>query len=184
MENLSSASGQPARPEPPAVRRSDRAFADPAGVADVLRRGEVGHLGLTDAAGPYVVPVSYGFVARDDGITIYLHGAGEGRKAAAIAAGLPVCFEVAIRHGLHGLDATVCDLGVDYESVIGFGRGRLVTDPAERRAGLVAVVDHYQPGRGQETPDPAPDRVTLLALDLTTWSGKRCLPPGAVPAAE
>lgn len=153
-------------------RRAERAFHDWPTIADILRRADLGHLGLVDAAGPYVVPISYGVVARAEAITVYLHGAPEGRKLAALTADPRVCFEVALRQSLAGVAGSVCDLTVYYDSVIGFGRGRVVTDPDERRAGLAAIVDHYQPGRGPEVPDPVPARVAVLALDLTAWSGK------------
>jgi len=166
--------------EPPlALRRAERGFTDQAEIVDVLQRGEVGHLGLVDQAGPYVVPVSYGFAAGRDRITVYLHGAATGRKLAALAGDDRVCFEVMVRHGLHGTAGEVCELGVDYESVMGFGHGRLISDPAERRAGLATIVAHYAPERASETPDPVPEHIALLALDLTAWSGKRLLPAGA-----
>jgi len=164
------------QPGPPVtLRRAERAFCDQPAIRDILQRAEVGQLGLVDAAGPYVIPVSYGVTAGENGLTIYLHGAGEGRKIAALEYDPRVCFEVAIRQGLGGTEGDVCHLTAYYESAIGFGRGRIVTDPAERRAGLMAVIEHYAPGRGYEVPDPVPEAVTVLALDLTAWSGKRNL---------
>ena len=56
----------------------------------LLRRAKVLRLGLMDADGPYVVPVNFGY----DGERIYVHGAREGRRIAAVAEGARGGFEV------------------------------------------------------------------------------------------
>jgi nitroimidazol reductase NimA-like FMN-containing flavoprotein (pyridoxamine 5'-phosphate oxidase superfamily) len=148
----------------------------------ILSQAEVGHLGMVDDEGVYVVPLSFAHEVRGaDAVTIYVHGAGAGRKVSAITAHPErrVCFEAEVRHATTGLGSDkVCDVGVWFESVIGWGQARLVTDPAEARRGLVAVAEKYAPGRGGQVPDPVPAWVTMLAFDLDELTGKRREPVG------
>lgn len=77
------------------MRRKDREIKEFDGIIDVLSRCEVLHLALISDGKPYAVPVNYGFVVREsDGqkkLSIYIHGAGEGKKLDAIKANPRLC---------------------------------------------------------------------------------------------
>ena len=157
------------------LRRTDRAVTDLDEVYGILGRGEVGHLGLVDADGPYVVPVSYAHKVVDGRVTVYVHGSGEGRRTAAIAVDPRVCFEVAIRHQTI-LHERLDKLSVSYSSVIGQGVQRVVTDPDERVEALSLIVEKYAPGRGAEVAGADLPPVTVVALDLDKVTAKKRLP--------
>jgi nitroimidazol reductase NimA-like FMN-containing flavoprotein (pyridoxamine 5'-phosphate oxidase superfamily) len=97
----------------------------------------VGYLGMVDEDGPYVVPISF---APGDEI-VYFHG-GEGKKSAALARDPRVCLTV-VSEADFLLGAQACKDNFRYSSVLVFGRARLLTDPAERNAGLRALVRKY-----------------------------------------
>ncbi|MDR2931041.1 MAG: pyridoxamine 5'-phosphate oxidase family protein [Propionibacteriaceae bacterium] len=169
------------------MRRADRAITDPDHIDIILARADVGHLGLTDAEGVYVVPLSFAHATSGDGrVTVYVHGAQAGRKVAAIteAPGARICFEAEIRHATFGADdLQACHIGVAYESVIGWGTARVVTDPGEARSALSMIVEKYAPGRGGDVPE-ALEFVAVLAFDLDTMTGKRrTAPTGPVSTA-
>ena len=154
------------------MRRTDRQVEGPDRIDDILQRAMVGHLGLVDAGGAYVVPVSFAHRRTDaERITVYLHGAGQGRKMLAIRRNpsARICFQAEIWHG-------VGDLTQWYESVIGFGTARVVTDHDEAELGLRAIVGKYSPSRvGDVTPAVVAD-VTMLALELDELTAKANLP--------
>ena len=132
----------------------------------------VGHLGLVDAGGAYVVPVSFAHRRTDAcAVTVYVHGSGQGRKILAIRKNpdARICFQAEIWHG-------VGDMTQWYESVIGFGTARVVTDHAEAELGLRMIVTKYSPESiDQVTPAVVAD-VTMLALDLDELTAKANLP--------
>jgi nitroimidazol reductase NimA-like FMN-containing flavoprotein (pyridoxamine 5'-phosphate oxidase superfamily) len=160
------------------MRRSDRQVVGHARIDDILTRAMVGHLGLVDDAGPYVVPVSFAHVWHDDDtLTVYVHGAGSGRKFTAISAhpDAPICFQAEVWHGV--ADSGRADgVSVWYESVIGFGRARVVDDPAEGLKGLHAVVDKFAPWYAEQVSADALPHVTIFAFDLSELTAKANLP--------
>ena len=161
------------------MRRADRAVTDPARISDILSRAEVGHLGLVDDEGVYVVPLSFTHEVRDGGrITVYVHGAPVGRKMAALTArpDARVCFQAEVRLATTGLDSPGVDgLSVAYESVIGWGTARIVEDAGEAfRAGR-AIVEKYAPGRGREL-EALPSHVAIVAYDLDEVTAKANTP--------
>jgi len=158
------------------MRRADLAVTGVDRLSAILEAAQVGHLGLVDDEGVYVVPRSFAHRLRDDGgITVYVHGAREGRTMAGFAArpDARICFQAEVRHATTGLDSpTVDSLSVRYESVIGWGPARLVDDPDEALAAGRALVEKYAPGRGRELLAPLPAHVAIVALDLDDLTGK------------
>ncbi len=59
-----------------------------------------------------------------------------------------------------------------YESVIGFGRARLVTDPEEAREGLRLLVARHAPEMADDLPDVLPSGLAVIAVDVETITGK------------
>jgi len=155
------------------MRLTDRQIGGFGDIVDVLKRCEVGHIGLADGQGPYVVPVSFGCEVVGGRAVIWCHGAPEGRKISAIAKDGQVCFEAECLRQVVTDVSSPCQMTAVYESVIGFGRARVVSDPVEARHGLAVVVDHYAPGRGAEVPAEVPAGVAVLKIELDDVTGKR-----------
>ncbi|MCL2652378.1 MAG: pyridoxamine 5'-phosphate oxidase family protein [Propionibacteriaceae bacterium] len=151
-------------------KREIKSFDD---VLGVLARCQTGHLGLVDDQGPYVVPISFGFEVVDGGVVIWCHGATAGRKITAIRAGGRVCFEAEWLNEIVKNVPEACDMTAVYESVIGFGEAREVTDPDEARRGAAIIVDRYDPGASRTLPDPLRPNVTVFKIELDEISGKR-----------
>jgi nitroimidazol reductase NimA-like FMN-containing flavoprotein (pyridoxamine 5'-phosphate oxidase superfamily) len=99
---------------------------------EILKREVIGYLGLLDSGRPYVVPLNYGYING----RILFHGSLTGKKMDCLQAHPHVCFTVASQSGevrRHG-DGDPCHL--DSDSVICYGRARVIDDPEERRAAL------------------------------------------------
>lgn len=69
------------------------------------------------------------------------------------------------------------EFGVEYASVVVFGRGKVVEDPAEAEAALTLLMEKYAPHlqAGQDyRPVTAEEvrRTTVMRLDIEGWSGK------------
>ena len=100
----------------------------------ILDEAEVLWLALVDDHGPHCVPVNFGMV---DGV-IYLHSGKRGRKVAALNSGAPLAFSTVVDIESKESDMA-CDQGYRFRSIMGRGIPRLVTDEAERMAGLDAI---------------------------------------------
>jgi len=157
------------------IRRSERAITDIDAITAVLDRCLIGRLGLVDSAGPYVVPVNFAYAIAGGRITVYMHGAPEGRKIAAIKADPRCCFEADCFDGLSDEGTGACGLSAYYQSAIGFGDARLVTDDAEARQALAAIVARQAPELVDTLPTPIPSKVQVIAVDLDTVTGKQKL---------
>ena len=118
------------------MRRSERALSQEA-CEDILNRGEVCVLALAGDDGyPYAVPVNYCYVNGK----IYIHCAKEGHKLDSIRrcdkGSLTVidCAEILPeKHSTH------------YESVIAFGRFRILADEGEALAAIEAFSLRHSP---------------------------------------
>jgi nitroimidazol reductase NimA-like FMN-containing flavoprotein (pyridoxamine 5'-phosphate oxidase superfamily) len=158
---------------PPPSRRAtvkrlpDRARYDPAVVHAILDEGLVCHVGFVDGEDghPFVIPSTY---ARD-GARLLIHGSAASRMVRALAGGAPACVTVTLLDGLV-LARSGFHHSMNYRSVVVLGRATEITDPAEKRRALDAIVEHVAPGRAAEVRGPSDaelrgTRVVALPLD-------------------
>ena len=166
------------------VRRgAARARYDRETVFAILDEGIVCHVAHVTADGhPVVLPTIYGRI----GETLYLHGSTASRMLGAGAGG-PVCVTVTLVDGLV-VSRSAFHHSMNYRSVVVFGTARVVDDPVEKDAALVALVEHVVPGRTGETRPPSRKELaatTVLALPVDHASAKvRTGPPVEEPEDE
>ncbi len=153
------------------MRRRDREIASLEEQFKILRACRVCRVAMIDAGRPYLVPVNFGAVVEAGKITIYLHGAGEGRKWEILRRGPMVCVEADCEHAL--LEAeTACGYGYAYASVIGEGRAELLENPAEKIRGLSIIMEH-QTGRQFSFTEEQVYSTAVFRITLEHCSGKR-----------
>jgi uncharacterized protein len=160
-------------------RHSERGKTEYADLLAVLDAGMICHLGVVHNGAPLVLPTAYGRI----GDTLYLHGSSANRSLHA-ADGNEVC--VTVTH----IDGLVCaravfSHSVNYRCAVVFGTARIVTDEAERLAGLRAVTEQLIPGRWDAVRAPTRKELaatSVLAVSLGEASVKvRTGPPGDEP---
>jgi uncharacterized protein len=139
----------------------------------VLDAGLVAHLGVITSGWPMVVPTVYGY----DPDTLYLHGSVASQSLNTAG---PVCVTITLTDGLV-LARSMFEHTINYRSAMIYGQPRLVTDPAERLAGLRRIAEHVAPGQWDYARQPSRKElaaVRLLALSLDEASVKiRTGPP-------
>ena len=127
------------------MRRKDREVKDFDEIIDILSRCKVLHLALISDGKPYSVPVNFGSIVSEENgekkLSVYFHGAGEGKKLDAIRQNPAVSFCAETGMEISGKD-DACDWTCYYESVIGFGTASILEDKAERTQGLDALMLH------------------------------------------
>ncbi len=154
------------------MRRTDREVTNLEELYDLLERCPTLRIAFQGGDYPYLVPVSFGLLRRDGGLSLFFHGAKEGLKVERMKDNPRVCFEADL---FYQTDETPHGITTRYESVI--GRGILeAVEGEEAIDGLRAICAHY--GR----PDYPIARCRGLAMTLVfrirveALTGKRNLP--------
>ncbi|MFF4219530.1 hypothetical protein B7P34_14305 [Streptosporangium nondiastaticum] len=156
------------------TRIRERASYDREVVHAILDAAYVCHLGFVRDGAPVVLPTLYGRV----GDRLYVHGSTGSRplRTAGRAgdAGMPVCLTVTHVDGLV-LARSAFHHSLNYRSVVVHGSAFQVTEEAEKRAALDALVEQATPGRAADCrPASAKElaATAVLRLDLAEVSAK------------
>jgi uncharacterized protein len=142
----------------------------------VLQRAQVGHLSMAGDGWPYLVPLCFAY----DGKAIHFH-CGGGLTASMLAADDRVCFAASANaEVVRG--AAPCDDTMAYESVLAFGRVRLLSDDAEREAGLRQVVVKYDQSAADKKFHPKHfDAVLVYRMEIEALTYRQRQVPTASP---
>ena len=134
------------------MRLKKREITDPEILREILESCEVVRIGAMDEEGMFIVPMNYGYdVREEDGtlhVCLYLHGAKEGRKAAAFA------------------------YSYAYRSIMGNGTITEVTDPEVKKKGLEKIMAHIAPEAKIAFLPEMVERVAVWRIDIDTFTGK------------
>ena len=114
------------------MRLSKHEVTDIAKLREILEVCKTVRIACVDDQGLFIVPMSFGFELDDETrrLSLWLHSAGEGRKAAAWKsagdAGCPVAIEMDIEDGVISGEHA-CDYSFAYRSIMGTGTLHPVT---------------------------------------------------------
>lgn len=114
------------------MRRADREVTDAGKIREILENAKIVHIGMVDDGRPYVVPMHYGYQYENGVLTLYMHGAKEGRKCDILAKNPQVFIEIETDvEDASGGDIP-CNYGAFYASIMGDGKAAILTDTAEK----------------------------------------------------
>lgn len=151
------------------MRRTDREVTEAGEIAQIMSRCEVLRLAFNGEKVPYLLPVNFGM--EPDGMTLYIHGAGQGTKYALIAKDNRASFELDCTHGLV-LDEEGHECTMNYESVIGWGYIDEMTGYEEKYHALKRIMAQYHAGDFPFDPAPIP-HTRILRLQVQERTAKR-----------
>ncbi|MBQ0018777.1 MAG: pyridoxamine 5'-phosphate oxidase family protein [Clostridiales bacterium] len=156
------------------MRRSDREVLDISRVYKFLLEEDVMRLAFADDEGLYIVPVNYGCTLDDETFDFYIHGADEGRKAAALKKaakdGSEIAFEIDGHH--EAFNSNSCNASYYYASVIGKAHVKLL-EGEEKTAGLKHLMDGIMPAAEYVFNDNILEKMMVCRLTATEWSCKQ-----------
>lgn len=132
----------------------DRSTIDP-----ILDEAFLCHYAIVVDDTPIVIPTLF---ARVDDV-IYLHGSPASRSLRSARA-TQICVNVTLADGIV-VARSGFHSSMNYRSVTIFGEATVVDDPDEKRAALLAMVDHTIPGRN-DTARPMTDKEVTGTLVL------------------
>ncbi len=141
-------------------RHPERGAYDRATIDAVLDEALICHLAwITDAGDPRVIPTIH--VRRGD--TLYVHGSAASNTLRGIRDGRRICIEATLIDGLV-LARSTPKHSMNYRSVVIYGTPREVTDPTERDAAQLALVEHVVPGRTADVRMPTGKELKETAI--------------------
>lgn len=151
----------------------DREISGADDILAVIAACRVCRLGMIHDGWPYVVPLNFGYEYAEQRLSLYFHGAREGKKMAALRENPRVCFEMDVEHGLIEGDLP-CKYSYAYESVVGFGTAVFLEDPAEKKHALDAIMTR-QMGRPAafSYPEAALAAIATYRVMAESFTGKR-----------
>jgi nitroimidazol reductase NimA-like FMN-containing flavoprotein (pyridoxamine 5'-phosphate oxidase superfamily) len=155
------------------MRRKDREVTDIEDKLAIIRRCKVLRLALAEQNQPYIVPMNFGFDYTDGILSLYLHGAKEGKKVDILNRNNRVCFEMDGEHSLI-VGKEAANYSFAYESVIGFGTAEILEKDDEKIYGLNALMKH-QTGEDREYTYP-PEQlraVNIFRIRVSSFTGKK-----------
>ena len=163
------------------MRLYKREIKDPEILKEILETCEVVRLGTADEDGMFIVPVNYGYeFAVADGkphLTLYIHGAAEGRKARAFSNSPTVALEMDCMNRIITGDYA-CSYSCAYRSIMGTGVIRRLETAEEKQYGLAKLMEHMAPGAETGFSPEALKRTAVYRIDVTEFTGKERRPKG------
>lgn len=161
------------------IRRRERAVEDDDWIRQFLREAQYGLVAHECDGQPFMNPLIFAY--DEAAHALYYHTGRKGRIFANVTANPRVCFNACKMQGLIA-KAHASAFDVAYESVIVFGRIRIVEDPEEAVTALRALLDKYFPNLryGEDYTPISPEplaRTAVHCLHIESWSGKRNPPP-------
>ena len=153
------------------MRRADREIREVSEILKIVDGCQVCRLGLADEDSVYIVPLSFGYSWRNGKLTLYFHGAREGRKMELIRRNGKASFEMdlcgRLVEGENGCQYSVC-----YQSVMGEGRIEIVKEPAQKELCLRHIMAHYTDRTDLEFSPRTVERTCVLRLETDWLSAK------------
>lgn len=153
------------------MRRSDREVKDFEEIINIIKKCDVCRLAIHDGEYPYILPLNFGMRVLSESITLYFHGAGEGKKYELLRGNDKVGFEMDCSHRLV-YDKESGDCGMDYESVIGRGTISFV-DGDEKIQALGILMKHYLPDGDSKFNESSVTKTTVMKLSVSELTAKR-----------
>lgn len=152
------------------MTRRERQVTDMNEIIKILDKAKVLHLGLVDGDEPYVVPMNYGYEMHGDKLTIWLHGAPQGRKIDLMKQNPKVFFEMDCDITPFEGDVA-CRYGITYSSIMGRGTATIVEDPEEKKHGLVVLMQ-TQTDKDFTFDDKIVKVVSVIRIDVSEYTAK------------
>ena len=153
------------------MRRKDRQITEIESIRAILDKAKVLHLAMIDGARPYVVPMNYGYALADGRLTLYLHGAKEGRKLDVLQNNDRVAFVLETNVSQVSGGDIPCKYSEAYASVMGEGTAVLLDEPVQKIEAL-QILMKTQTGREFAFTPAMAESVAVIRVNVDSFTAK------------
>ncbi len=153
------------------LTRREKFITEREEIVKILDEAKVLHLGLVDGDEPYVVPMNYGYTLDEsDKLTLWLHGATQGRKLDVMRKNPKVFFSM--EYGITPFEGDVaCKYGISYSSLMGKGIAQIIEDVAAKKEALSCLMK-TQTGKDFTFDDKLTTIVSIIRIDVEGYTAK------------
>lgn len=156
------------------MRRKDREVADHSRMEKIIASCDCCRLGFNDNGEIYIVPLSFGYEFEHGVDRFYFHSAKEGRKIDLIRRNPRVGFELDTNYKLNEAEMA-CGYSARFQSIIGTGTVRILTEPEEKRMGLRSLMNRTAGRKHWEFTDEMLEAVCVFELTVESMTCKEHL---------
>ena len=157
------------------MRLHKREITDPEILREIIEECDLVRIGASDSDGIFVVPVNYGYdLSFQNGkadLKLYIHGAGEGRKAEAFASNPLVAVEMDRMVSVISGDYT-CSYSCAYQSIMGNGSIRRLDGKQEKIYALTRIMEHMAPEAEIQFSPEMLARTAVFQINVDSFTGK------------
>ncbi len=155
------------------MRRKDKEITDINDKIAIIEKCKVCRLGLSENNFPYIIPLNFGYTFENEILTLYFHGAKEGKKIEIIKKNNNACFEIDCDTKLIEAE-NPCNCGYEFKSIIGFGKISFLETNAEKAGGLNHLLKH-QTGKNikYNFTENELNNVCVYKMTITEFTGKQ-----------
>ncbi|GHV69012.1 pyridoxamine 5'-phosphate oxidase [Spirochaetia bacterium] len=154
------------------MRRHDREITNIDEKINIIDKCKVCRIALCDGEEPYIVPLNFGYTFENNSLTLYFHGALEGRKIDLLKKNNKACFEVDCGHELiEGKEAS--EYSYAFESIIGFGKIVFLETDEEKTRGLRILMKHQTGKDFEQFSEQALAVTAVYKMEVDSFTGKR-----------
>jgi len=147
-----------------------RGHYDSKTIHTILDQNHICHVGIVHQGAPVVIPTLYG----RSGDQLFVHGASVSRLMTELEGEIELSISIAKTKGLV-LARSAFHHSLNYESVVLFGKGNLISNTEEKLHALKSVSDHLIPGRWEEVRQPSAKELKatkVIAIPLKEATAK------------
>ena len=153
------------------MRRTDRQVTDTNEILAIMDECDSCAVALMDGEYPYVIEMNFGYTWKDGRLTLYFHGAKEGKKLELIEKNSHAAFAMSCGHQL--IPGKVdCATTFQYRSVCGRVEMRMV-EGDERMQALTCIMKHFDSEGEHPFTEKHAAAVSIFRMDVEQFTGTR-----------
>ena len=162
------------------MRLKNREIKDQETLRELIDDCVVVRIGAMDKEGMFIVPVNYGYEWEDikdsaPSLKLYFHSASQGRKADAFSREPVVALELDREGGVIRGTYT-CSYSFAYQSVMGTGKIRKLTEAVEKLHGFEKIMEHLAPEAKHTFDEGLLKAADVYCIDVLSFTGKERKP--------
>ena len=156
------------------MRRKDREITDKNEIYEIIDKCTVCRIGFYDEKEKevYIVPMNFGYTKENDEITLFFHGAKEGRKIELTQKYNSVGFEMETNYKVNSGDIA-CEYSARFESIIGNGEISLLEKAEDKKFALNRIMYQNTKKDNWQFNEDMIDLICILKLNVTKLTCKR-----------
>lgn len=156
------------------MRRKDREVTDKAEIIDILESCDVCKVAMKDELGLYIVPLNYGYEFEGEKLTLYFHGAKEGRKVNTFKKGCEdVAFEIDEKNEMYGKDDIACTYTYFYRSIIGNGIASVIEEKQDKLFALKSIMRNVTKRDDFKYNEQSLNNVLVMKIEVSSFTAKK-----------